>query len=104
MAVCAAQEAILFLQRLATLARSGYKGPVQQKWEATFLDMIHMLCTSNTLPQVFFSVLYSEQHKHLPVIHLSATITVLALTNCMQICMQHVAHRAETLLGCSSRA
>ena len=46
------QEAILFLQRLATLARSGYKGPVQQKWEATFLDMIHMLCTSNNLAQV----------------------------------------------------
>ena len=46
------QEAILFLQRLATLARSGYKGPVQQKWEATFLEMIHQLCTSNSLPQV----------------------------------------------------
>ena len=46
------QEAILFLQRLATLARSGYKGPVQQKWEATFLDMIHQLCTSSNLPQV----------------------------------------------------
>ena len=51
-ALCAAQEAILFLQRLATLARSGYKGPVQQKWEATFLDMIHQLCTSSNLPQV----------------------------------------------------
>jgi hypothetical protein len=46
------QEAILFLQRLATLARSGYKGPAQQKWEATFLDMIHQLCTSTNLAQV----------------------------------------------------
>ena len=50
-AVCV-QEAILFLQRLATLARSGYKGPVQQKWEASFLEMIHQLCTSSSLPQV----------------------------------------------------
>ena len=61
------QEAILFLQRLATLARSGYKGPVQQKWEATFLEMIHQLCTSSSLPQVRRHLLTSHAAlPHLP--------------------------------------
>lgn len=46
------QEAILFLQRLASLARNGWtRGPLQGRWEATFLDMIHTLCTSHNLPQ-----------------------------------------------------
>ncbi len=46
------QEAILFLQRLASLARMGWtRGPLQATWEATFLDMVHTLCTSHNLPQ-----------------------------------------------------
>ena len=47
-----AQEAILFLQRLASLARNGWtRGPLQQRWESTFLEMIHSLCTSTNLQQ-----------------------------------------------------
>ena len=47
------QEAILFLQRLASLARMGWtRGPLQATWESTFLDMVHTLCTSHNLPQV----------------------------------------------------
>lgn len=46
------QEAILFLQRLASLARNGWmRGPLQQRWETTFLEMIHSLCTATNLPQ-----------------------------------------------------
>ncbi|EIE23491.1 hypothetical protein COCSUDRAFT_65942 [Coccomyxa subellipsoidea C-169] len=44
------KEAILFLQRLASLARNGWtRGPLQQRWESTFLEMIHSLCTSTNL-------------------------------------------------------
>ncbi len=47
-----AQEAILFLQRLASLARAGWtRGPLHARWEATFLDLIHTLCTARNLPQ-----------------------------------------------------
>ncbi|BDA47386.1 probable transcription-associated protein 1 [Coccomyxa sp. Obi] len=46
------KEAILFLQRLASLARNGWmRGPLQQRWETTFLEMIHSLCTATNLPQ-----------------------------------------------------
>ena len=74
------QEAILFLQRLATLARSGYKGPVQQKWEATFLDMIHQLCTSSNLPQVT-----AAHAAHMPDVLISdPPRTAKSLTGCVQ--------------------
>ncbi|KAK9813301.1 hypothetical protein WJX72_012102 [[Myrmecia] bisecta] len=45
------KEAVLFLQRLAQLERTGAtEGPIKEVWEDTFLDMIHTLVTSPTPP------------------------------------------------------
>ena len=65
------KETVLFLQRLASLARAepgamlagtqtygaqghdtGTKTPQQRQWEAIFLDLVHTLCTARGHPQV----------------------------------------------------
>ena len=43
----APKESILFMQRLASLDRSGLTdGPIKAVWESTFLDMVYSLSTT----------------------------------------------------------
>jgi len=46
------KEAVLFLQRLAQLERSGAtQGAIKTEWETNFLSLMHKLCTTNLGPE-----------------------------------------------------
>ena len=50
------KEAILFMQRLASIDRNGLtEGPIKGAWEKVFLEMVYTMCTTERphAPEVF---------------------------------------------------
>ena len=47
------KEAVVFMQRLAHLENNGViTGPIRQRWQSTFLDLLYTMCTTVQAPFV----------------------------------------------------